>query len=316
VHRRCCDIGVTVEPPGELDRRVYSHVRVFSSSWSVGRRLCAASAVVVLAALTGITCAGAHPAVDAAGPVSSYETATRALDSTVEATTRKGYDSGVLADLPVAYWRLGEASGSAVADSSGNGNSGRYAGNVRLAGPALIKGTSRSARFDGKDSAGMYFPPSASLQASRELSLEAWVRPRVVPTASGSGWHLLAIWQKALLYIEGGSEPRFVFSLYGQDGQASSNVVSTTRVAAGRTYYVVGTYDGSKTRIYVNGVLDATIARSGPVARSSLGGGVASGGWGRRPSPAFVGLLDDIAIYQHPLSSSRVKLHYIEARRS
>ena len=223
------------------------------------------------------------------------------------------YATTVLADSPVAYWRLGEASGSAVADSSGNGNIGRYTGNLRLAAPALIKGTSRSASFDGKDSTGMYFPSSASLQASRELSLEAWVRPRVVPTASGSGWQLLTIWQKALLYIEGGSEPRFVFSLYGHP---NSYLVSTTRVEAGRTYYVVGSYDGSKMRLYVNGVLDATAARSGPVARSTQGGAVASGGWGTRPSPAFVGLLDDIAIYRHPLSSSRVNAHYIEARRS
>ena len=177
MHRRWCDIGVTVEPPGELEggaitrtargllnRRVYSHVRVFSSSWSVGRRLCAASAVVVLSTLAAITCAAAHSAVDDAGRVSSYETATRALDSTVKATKRKGYDFGVLADSPVAYWRLGDASGSAVADSSGNGNMGRYTGNVRLAAPALIKGTSRAASFDGNDDRDV-LPDSASLQA-------------------------------------------------------------------------------------------------------------------------------------------------------
>ena len=42
------------------------------------------------------------------------------------------YASTVLADSPVAYWRLGEASGSSAADSSGNGNGGSYAGGVTL----------------------------------------------------------------------------------------------------------------------------------------------------------------------------------------
>jgi hypothetical protein len=35
----------------------------------------------------------------------------------------------VLADSPLAYWRLGESGGSVAADSGGNGHSGTYVGN-------------------------------------------------------------------------------------------------------------------------------------------------------------------------------------------
>lgn len=38
-----------------------------------------------------------------------------------------GYADEILADSPLVYWRLGESSGTAVTDSSGNGRDGFYA---------------------------------------------------------------------------------------------------------------------------------------------------------------------------------------------
>ena len=86
------------------------------------------------------------------------------------------YDQAVLADSPAAYWRLGEASGSSAADSSGNGNGGSYAGGVTLGAPALINDPNTAASFDGNDDR-MYFSDSASLSPTAAISLEAWVRP-------------------------------------------------------------------------------------------------------------------------------------------
>ena len=50
------------------------------------------------------------------------------------------YDAAVLADSPVAFWKLDEASGTVAADSSGNGNTGTYQGAVTLGetGPLLV----------------------------------------------------------------------------------------------------------------------------------------------------------------------------------
>ena len=126
---------------------------------------------------------------------------------------RADYASTVLADSPAAYWRLGEGSGSSAADSSGNGNGGSYSGGVTLGAPALINDPNTSASFDGNDDR-MYFSDSASLSPTAAISLEAWVRPNVVPTAAGSGWHLISKWNTALLYIQGGASPKFVFTLY------------------------------------------------------------------------------------------------------
>jgi Concanavalin A-like lectin/glucanases superfamily len=86
--------------------------------------------------------------------------------------------------------------------------------------------------------------------------------------------------------------------------------VSATTVSAGTTYHVVGTYDGSNMRIYVNGVLESTFARSSTVNDSTFGGVLASPGWGTLPSPAFQGQLDEIAIYGTALSPTRIQIHF------
>ena len=83
-------------------------------------------------------------------------------------------------------------------------------------------------------------------------------------------------------------------------------------MGSGNTYHVVGTYDGTNLRIYVNGALEGTVARPGSVPDSSLGGALAGGGWGTLPSPAFAGRLDEVAIYGSALSGARVQAHYTE----
>src|SRR2546429_9253319 len=50
-------------------------------------------------------------------------------------TAPPSYRASVLADHPVAYWRLSEATGAGMAGASGNGNDGAYAGAVTLAPP-------------------------------------------------------------------------------------------------------------------------------------------------------------------------------------
>jgi hypothetical protein len=215
------------------------------------------------------------------------------------------YDQAVLAHSPAAYWRLASA-----ADSSGHGNTGSFAGGVTLGASGLINDPNTSASFDGNDDR-MYFSDSASLSPTAAISLEAWIRPNAVSTASGSAWHLISKWNTALLYIAGGASPKFVFSLYNTGTSSyGSNVSSTTTVRAAVTYHVVGTYDGTTMRLYVNGVLEGSVARSGSVNDSTYGGVLAGGGWGTLPSPAFQGRLDEVAIYGRALTAAEVQTDF------
>ena len=62
------------------------------------------------------------------------------------------YSSTVLADAPVAYWRLGESAGTAMVDSTANANSGTYQGGYTLGQPGAIAGDSDTAvTFGGQN---------------------------------------------------------------------------------------------------------------------------------------------------------------------
>jgi hypothetical protein len=60
------------------------------------------------------------------------------------------YPTVVLGDHPAAYYRLGEVSGNAAVDSSGNAHSGTYLGGVTLGQPGAPAGDSdTSVAFNG-----------------------------------------------------------------------------------------------------------------------------------------------------------------------
>src|SRR2546430_6231874 len=53
-------------------------------------------------------------------------------------TPPPSYRASVLADHPVAYWRLDEETGTVMVDASRNGNDGAYAGAVTLGQPGAL----------------------------------------------------------------------------------------------------------------------------------------------------------------------------------
>ena len=89
----------------------------------------------------------------------------------------------------------------------------------------------------------------------------------------------------------------------GLDGNDGSNVRGNTQLQTGLWYHVVGTWDGSNIRIYVNGVLDKTpTARVAPILIDTrpvyLGG--------RSGADLFDGLLDDVRMFNHALSQDEI----------
>src|SRR6478609_8595556 len=84
------------------------------------------------------------------------------------------YSSTILSDSPLAYWRLGELSGSSAADASGNAHTGTYTGSVALGLAGAVAGDNdAAAKFDGS-SAYVSLPVFSTLAT---WSVEAWVKP-------------------------------------------------------------------------------------------------------------------------------------------
>jgi hypothetical protein len=89
------------------------------------------------------------------------------------ATASVGYSHIVLAHHPVSYWRLGEHSGTVARDSSGNGHNAIYHGAPRLGLPGAITGDpSTAVGFDGTDDDAVWRPTSSFRGA---FSVVAWI---------------------------------------------------------------------------------------------------------------------------------------------
>ncbi|MGH7259451.1 MAG: RHS repeat domain-containing protein, partial [Nitrospiraceae bacterium] len=84
-------------------------------------------------------------------------------------------------------------------------------------------------------------------------------------------------------------------------------VCSTTNVTYGQNYQVTGTYDGSTLKIYVNSVLENSLATTGAVATDTrpltigAGDGVLFGGG---QGNQFQGVVDEVQIYNRALTTT------------
>jgi Concanavalin A-like lectin/glucanases superfamily/Glycosyl hydrolase family 26 len=221
------------------------------------------------------------------------------------------YRSAVLADAPLAYYRLNEAGGTSATDSSGKGNTGTYNG-------AIGYGVA-GATIDGD--AAISLPGTASsyvstpnLSPGSAFSLECWVDPANYLGASQTSERLFSTASNGLstlAYVPpaagGSTAGKFLIRMGGSIGFATGHTYT-----AGSWYHVVYTWDGTTQDIYVNGVLDAT----GPATATSatpawggvtyLGANAASSSF---PSP-LQGSLDEVALYGKALTAAQTLVHY------
>ena len=156
--------------------------------------------------------------------------------TTIAPPYRSGYLATVKADGPVSYWRLGETSGTAAADSVGT-STGTYRNGVTLGAPSLLvsDSTNRAASFDGVNDV-VSVPSSAGLSPTGAVTVEAWVRPTAKP-AAGS---FASVVSKADAYSIQFNGPQIEFTTIS--GTTRRRVQApASAVVVGQTYHVVGT---------------------------------------------------------------------------
>jgi hypothetical protein len=209
------------------------------------------------------------------------------------------YRDTILADAPLAYYRLND-SGASATDLSGNGRHGSYLGGVAqgMAG-ALSSEPDKAARFDGVDDQ-ITVADDAGFRPTR-VSIEAWIRPDVgndsdrgiVMKTSTSGWT-----DGYGLAVDDGKLSFFV------NNHQSNNIQAA--IPAERWSHVVGTYDGAALRLYVNGELVATKAFTAAIVHSAQPLLIGSEPIGRE----WKGALDEVAVYGQALTAERIREHY------
>jgi hypothetical protein len=235
---------------------------------------------------------------------------------------RARYQTVVLADGPLAYWRLGEASGTTATDATGNIYDGTYENTPTLgAEPVMTDGfgdkavdfaRASSERVDLTDQADFEFA------GSDVFSVEAWVDLDLVGS-NGTVYEILSKLASTgvsdqdgwtLHAVSDGSALRFEFERWSGTSQNSAEESSYIRTT-GTRHYVAGTYDGTTARLYVNGVEVATddtaVSLPATTVKAYIGAAIGGGS----PQSHFDGRIDEVAIYDKVLTAGEVAHHYL-----
>lgn len=205
------------------------------------------------------------------------------------------YSATVLADSPLAYWRLGESPGAtSLADATGNGHGfTALHGTYTLGSTGLISGDSDTAVSWSNGYADA--PSSAPADPlTGDFAIEFWMRSNasgnIVPFTGATG--ATYTWQS-------GTQ----IQLYLSDLAAHTSAAS---VYDNLIHHIVFTRESGSLKCYVDGALDTNFGSvSANCFFSSLSLGAYTGGLYN-----FTGTLDEVAVYGAALSSVRVAAHH------
>jgi concanavalin A-like lectin/glucanase superfamily protein len=279
------------------------------------------------------------------GPFGAADSADAALFMQARSVTvpLTGYARVVVADDPVAYYRLDETSGSSTAVDAVGSFDGTYdtsLGGITFGIPTGIPHETDTA-IDLSDtntaSAGkggvVRIPYALELNPYGAWSAEAWVRPDSNDTngnfrtvlsslynfnfsAAVYGW---AIYQHpnggsgawTLVVFNGGGGPSFFGSDFGH-----------IPLIPGSWYHLVLTDDGATIQLYVNGVAgSANTSITGFIPNGVNGDPTLQASpevLGQRSDGAyngFSGAVDDVAFYNHALTPQQVTAHFANSTR-
>jgi hypothetical protein len=210
------------------------------------------------------------------------------------------YQELVLADRPVAYWRMGETGGTQMVDTAGGMHDGVYNNDVVLGVPGAIASDADTAiGLDGDDDFALV-PDSEALRPA-QLTVEGWIyaddrieRGDAVLSKTDANFSTgYALWFDG--YPTSPSVGFFVDSWESVSAPITLN----------RWTHVAGTYDGSTIRIFVDGVEIDSLAFSGPIDHNTaplrFGYDDEFHNW-----DVWSGWIDEFAIYDKALSSDRI----------
>lgn len=245
------------------------------------------------------------------------------------------YAAVVLADQPVAFWRLAESSGDTVRDATSHGIAGRYQGALALGQPAAMLRESDPSVFFQGGWVSVARREEVQFDSSDSFSLETWVRTPVAnidmrPIGKigerghgGCPGYSMFIRDNVLVF-----QATSRFHTTHNQGVLDGDVLDApgkTPICDGRWHHLVTTYDGSKkaagVRLYVDGCPDE-VDVAHPLYADMLTGSIRTDdsqlelarGGGQFKTNHFMGSLDDVAIYDYVLTAEKVQRHFDAAQ--
>jgi len=167
----------------------------------------------------------------------------------------------------------------------------------------------KALQFDGS---GDYIeiPDQANLNSDSQITVAAWIKP--------SAGDYRTIVSKGYSSSDGGyairiardSEPiKLFFQVYNTGGTIGGAGVYSN-IANGNWYHVVGTYDGSYVRLYINGVLNDSAALTGSIKSNTLPVRLGRLSTSAGATEYYSGLIDDVRIYNYTRTADQIMQDY------
>jgi hypothetical protein len=205
----------------------------------------------------------------------------------------------------VLYLPFSEGTGTIAHDKSPYGNDGTIYGATWTNGKY-----GKALSFDGVDD----YVDTADIDLDY-VTVSAWINVSTYQTnwrvIVSKGWISYSFGSVYLISIE---DKGLSFGVRTSGGSTLS--ATTWVVPILNTWvHVVGTYDGSTVKLYVNGVLRASQPGSGVLNKNNYRWMI-----GRDPIPGqaryFNGLIDEVRIYNRALSEEEIRAHYLQGLQS
>ncbi|MEU3170363.1 LamG-like jellyroll fold domain-containing protein [Streptosporangium sp. NPDC006930] len=224
--------------------------------------------------------------------------------------TGSQYRSGVLDSDPYAYWRLGEASGTVATDQGAGQGDATYQG-VGYAKPGALAGSTDTA-VEFTTGSALKLPANTVPHLGDQISVEAWFK------TSQSGVLMAAGTQETsgipwgpMLYV--GTDGK----LRGSLAAVAAPITSAGVVNDNTWHHVVLTVSGQNQTLFLDGTPVGTLSAAVSAWRQSatVGNGVADPATSPAvPTPRaafpFKGFIDEVAIYDKPLTATEVSAHH------
>jgi hypothetical protein len=287
--------------------------RTSLAALTVGSLACGA---LVFAACSSFSADPAEPPADS-GPEASTPDASSpadgsaAPDAEADAAPSSAYRAAILADAPLAYWRMGIPKGASIPDETGHANALLLQGaGVTLGRPGATSDGDTAIAFDGLATYAIAENARAfDFPAKAPFTLECWAR--YTPLDGGTSFPTLFSAVSGFNANANG----YIFYVVTSAAKVQFNYGATAIISgdmpAGSswTHYAV-TFDGTNATLLVNG---AVIAKAPALGESSVR--TSELGVAGRPqdSKGFPGDIDEVAIYDKALTVSQI-LEHIGAR--
>jgi hypothetical protein len=203
--------------------------------------------------------------------------------------------------MPMSKWNFNEGSGCLANDLYG-GNNGTLASNCPTISPSWVVGKIGDALSFNGTSNNVLVNDSVNLNFTTSMSVSVWIKWNVSPS-TGAPYATIVNKNGDRQYRlqHNGTNTNFEFGI--KTNIADAYVTSLTSPSAGVWYHLVGTWDGSLIKLYINGVLEKTGTRTGTIPSSTIPVKIGSSSSNAR---WFNGIIDEVNLWDRALTQEEV----------